>query len=75
MQAFVTGKLKSESGAEESVNGSWKLPYLAEENADEDPELQLTTATETAPQKKAKAILLKRGKEVGVLLLVVMTRS
>lgn len=50
------------------MNGLWKLPYLAEENADEDPELQVTTATESAQQKKAKAILLKGGKKVSMIL-------
>ena len=65
----MTGILKSDGEAKEAVNGSWKLPYLAEENADEDPELQLTTATEAAPQKKAKAILMKSGKKVSIFLI------
>lgn len=53
-------------GAREDVNGLWKVPYLAEENADEDPEVQLSTATEAPAQQKAKAILLKQGKQVRV---------
>ena len=64
----MTGTLKENGGVEEQVHGAWKLPYLAEENADEDPELQLTTAAETAPHKKAKSILLKSGRKVSELL-------
>ena len=60
----MVGSLKS-SGESEKVNGLWKVPYLAEENADEDPEIQLTSATETAQQQKAKALLLKPGRKVG----------
>ena len=46
------------------MNGLWKIPYLAEENADEDPEVQLSTATEASAQQKAKAVLIKQGKQV-----------
>lgn len=56
--------LRGQGTANESVHGLWSIPYLAEENADEDPEIKIGTATETAHQQRAKAILQKTGKKV-----------
>ena len=66
----MTGSIKGGNGSEDSINGSWKIPYLAEENADEDPEIQISIATETAVQRKAKAVLQKTGKKVRLIVLL-----
>lgn len=40
------------------------MPYLAEENADEDPEVTFATATDDSAHQRAKATLLGVGREV-----------
>lgn len=52
------------NGSKSEVNGLWKVPYLAEENADEDPEILFSTASEGGAMQKAKAALQKSGKPV-----------
>lgn len=57
-----SGTLTEADGSKLEVNGLWKVPYLAEENADEDPEIQFSTASEGGAMQKAKAALQKSGK-------------
>ena len=40
------------------------MPYIADENADEDPELKVSTATEGPVQQRAKQIFMAH-KEAG----------
>ena len=60
----MSGTAKDESGAEVAISGNWTIPYLAEENADEDPELRLSTSTEGPVQRRAKEAALAQGKKV-----------
>jgi hypothetical protein len=53
-------------GSKSEVMGLWKLPYLAEENADEDPEIQFSTASEGGAMQRAKAALQISGKPVSI---------
>jgi len=57
-----SGILMGANGSKSEVNGLWKVPYLAEENADEDPEILFSTASEGGAMQKAKAALQKSGK-------------
>lgn len=50
-----------------AVEGKWKVPYLAEENADEDPEIQFLTSSESDATRKAKAVLHSLGKKASPL--------
>lgn len=61
---WFAGDFKYASGKEEKVSGQWKIPYLAEENADEDPDLLFSTSSETEANMTAKAIILGAGKTV-----------
>ncbi len=70
---LLAGTLTDASGSKSAVNGLWKVPYLAEENADEDPEIQFSTASEGGAMQKAKAALQKSGKPVSVCLLCIHT--
>ena len=58
------GQLRSGNTA---VEGKWKVPYLAEENADEDPEIQFLTSSESDATCKAKAVLHSLGKKASSL--------
>ena len=57
--------LKGAAGDGTAVDGRWSIPYLAEENADEDPEFVVSTAAEGEAQRRAKAAVLASGKPVG----------
>lgn len=58
------GKLTDANGKAVDVSGQWRIPYLAEENSDEDPELVVSTSFESEAGRKAKELLLKAGKQV-----------
>jgi hypothetical protein len=47
------------------VEGEIKLPYISEENQDEDPELLVTTSSEGKDAQAARAVVLGYGKKVG----------
>ena len=53
-----TGSLKSEGAQLSDVKGSFELPYIGDENADEDPQLNFTTTTSGKAETKAKQLLL-----------------
>lgn len=57
-----SGTMTEADGSKSEVMGLWKLPYLAEENADEDPEIQFSTASEGGAMQRAKAALQISGK-------------
>ncbi|GAB4819096.1 hypothetical protein N2152v2_006142 [Parachlorella kessleri] len=48
----------------EEVKGQVRLPYVSEENHDEDPELQVTTSDDSLASRKAKEAILVQGKKV-----------
>ena len=50
--------------AAESASGSFQLPYVADENADEDPELKVSTSTDSAAARRLKEAFLGPGKQV-----------
>jgi activator of HSP90 ATPase len=43
------------------VTGTIELPYLADENADEDPEVKVATADESAAAAELRTALLRKG--------------
>ena len=45
--------------------GEVRLPYVSEENHDEDPELQVVAATEGPAAQRLKTAILASGKQVG----------
>ena len=47
-----------------SAEGRFCLPYLADENADEDPELKATTSAESKAAQQLKEAFLNQGKKV-----------
>ncbi|EIE26952.1 hypothetical protein COCSUDRAFT_21985 [Coccomyxa subellipsoidea C-169] len=49
--------------AAESASGSFHLPYVADENADEDPELKVSTSTDSAAARRLKEAFLGPGKQ------------
>ena len=48
----------------ETCEGTFSMPYIADENADEDPELKVSTATEGPLQQRAKQVFMAH-KEAG----------
>ena len=56
--------LKGVESGGTAVDGRWSIPYLAEENADEDPEFVVSTTAEGEAQRRAKAAVLASGKPV-----------
>ncbi|PSC70108.1 activator of 90 kDa heat shock ATPase-like protein 1 [Micractinium conductrix] len=53
----------AEAGGE-AVTGEVRLPYVSEENHDEDPEMQVATSTEGPAAQKVRAAILAGGKKV-----------
>lgn len=51
------GEARGSGGQAARGEGRWELPYLAEENADEDPELRATAAGDGAAQRLRDAFL------------------
>ena len=47
-----------------SANGSWELPYVADENADEDPELRVAPSKEGQAETRLKQAFLGASKQV-----------
>ena len=47
-----------------SASGSFQLPYISDENADEDPELTVSLAEEGAGQQRLKQAFVTKGKKV-----------
>ena len=52
------------SNGGEMCEGTFSLPYIADENADEDPELRVGTAQEGPLQQRAKQVFMAH-KEAG----------
>ena len=50
--------------AAESASGSFHLPYVADENADEDPELKVSTSGDGTAARRLKEAFLGSGKQV-----------
>ncbi|CAL8468942.1 g8483 [Coccomyxa elongata] len=48
----------------ESASGRFELPYVADENADEDPELKVSTSSDSAAARRLKEAFLGSGKQV-----------
>lgn len=46
------------------MSGSLRLPYISEENHDEDPELQVATTDDSPASRRAKEAILASGKKV-----------
>ena len=60
-----TGEIRD--GNQNSVvaaSGSFQLPYISDENADEDPELTVSLADEGAGQQRLKQAFVTKGKQV-----------
>ena len=51
------GEARGSDGQAALGEGRWELPYLADENADEDPELRVTAAGDAAAQRLRDAFL------------------
>ncbi|KAK9821579.1 hypothetical protein WJX81_007361 [Elliptochloris bilobata] len=52
-----SGEARAGDGQAARGEGSWQIPYLADENADEDPELRVTAASDAALQRLRDAFL------------------
>ena len=46
------------------ATGQLRLPYVSEENHDEDPEIQVVTTTEDAVSQSSKGVILNYGRQV-----------
>ena len=57
VKGTFSGEAGGSGGQAARSEGRWELPYLAEENADEDPELRATAAGEAAAQRVRDAFL------------------
>lgn len=51
------GEVREGDGRAAQGEGSWQLPYLADENADEDPELKVAANSDAAAQRLREAFL------------------
>lgn len=60
VSADHAGSVKDSTPSE----GTYVLPYIAEENADEDPELKATVTGDSPAAQQLKELLLTRGKQV-----------
>ncbi len=58
------GEVQGADGQAERGEGAWQLPYLADENADEDPEVKASAGDGVASQRLRKAFLA-HGKQAG----------
>ena len=60
-----TGEIKDGSqNSVASASGSFQLPYISDENADEDPELTVSLTDEGAGQQRLKQAFVTKGKTV-----------
>lgn len=58
------GEIKDGSGTTAaSASGSYQLPYISDENADEDPELTISLAEEGSSQQRVKQAFVSNGKK------------
>jgi hypothetical protein len=57
----------TENAAAGSAEGRFTLPYVADENADEDPELKVSTSAEGRAAQQLKEAFLGQGKQVVLL--------
>ena len=55
-----------------SASGSFQLPYISDENVDEDPELTVSLADEGAGQQRLKQAFVTKGKKVLACCLVTL---
>lgn len=62
---YGTGEVKKGDKAE-SASGRFHLPYVADENADEDPELNVSTSEESAAASRLKEAFHSTGKQACV---------
>lgn len=60
VQGSWSGEYHEISAESVPTEGHFHFPYIADENADEDPELRFTTASESAAAKAAKQALLSQ---------------
>ena len=59
------GEIKDGSGTSlVSASGAFQLPYISDENADEDPELTVSLADEGTAQQRLKQAFVNKGKKV-----------
>ena len=47
-----------------SASGAVHLPYVAEENSDEDPEVKVSVSKEDAAGGRLKEVMLSKGRKV-----------
>ncbi len=60
-----TGEIKDGSGTSVlSTSGTFQLPYISDENADEDPELTVSLTDEGSAQQRLKQAFVNKGKKV-----------
>lgn len=60
-----TGEIKDGSGTSVlSTTGTFQLPYISDENADEDPELTVSLTDEGSAQQRLKQAFVNKGKKV-----------
>ena len=60
-----TGEIKDGSGTSVlSASGTFQLPYISDENADEDPELTVSLTFEGPAQQRLKQAFVNKGKQV-----------
>ncbi|DBB12392.1 hypothetical protein WJX82_000894 [Trebouxia sp. C0006] len=59
-----TGEIKDGSGTSVlSTTGTFQLPYISDENADEDPELTVSLTDEGSAQQRLKQAFVNKGKK------------
>lgn len=63
LKGILVGTVRESTGESADVSGQFKVPYLAEENADEDPELLVSSQKEDAAHRRAKEAFLSTGKQ------------
>ncbi len=60
-----TGEIKDGSGTSVLLtSGTFQLPYISDENADEDPELTVSLTDEGSAQQRLKQAFVNKGKKV-----------
>ena len=65
VKGLWTGEIKDGSqNSIASASGSFQLPYISDENADEDPELTVSLTDEGAGQQRLKQAFVTKGKTV-----------
>jgi hypothetical protein len=64
VSAHDAGSMKDSSPSQ----GTFVLPYIAEENADEDPEIKATVTGDSPAAQQLRELFLTRGKQVRMAL-------